>query len=44
MSFYHKSVGQRAAIVFAGPAVNYLFAVLILALLFMTAGSAIPRP
>ncbi|MDE0146779.1 MAG: RIP metalloprotease RseP [Rhodospirillaceae bacterium] len=38
VSFYHKSVGQRAAIVFAGPAVNYLFAVLILALLFMTAG------
>ena len=38
VSFYHKTVGQRAAIVFAGPAVNYLFAVLILALLFMTAG------
>ncbi len=38
VSFYHKSVGQRAAIVFAGPAVNYVFAVLILALLFMTAG------
>lgn len=38
VSFYHKSVGQRAAIVFAGPAVNYLFAVLVLALLFMTAG------
>ena len=38
VSFYHKNVAQRAAIVFAGPAVNYLFAVLILALLFMTAG------
>ena len=38
VSFYHKNVAQRAAIVFAGPAVNYLFAVLILAMLFMTAG------
>ena len=37
-SFHHKTVGQRAAIVFAGPAVNYLFAVLLLAGLFMTAG------
>lgn len=38
VSFYHKSVGQRAAIVFAGPFINYVFAVVVLALLFMTAG------
>lgn len=39
-SFYYKSVGQRAAIVFAGPAVNYVFAVLVLGLLFATGGQS----
>lgn len=38
VSFYHKRVGQRAAIVFAGPAVNYVFAVLVLGILFATGG------
>jgi len=31
VSFAHKSVGQRAAIVFAGPAINFIFAVIVLA-------------
>jgi len=30
VSFHHKSLGQRAAIVIAGPASNFLFAVLVL--------------
>jgi len=30
VSFHHKRLGQRAAIVFAGPAANFLFAVLVL--------------
>lgn len=29
-AFFAKSVGQRAAIVFAGPAINFIFAILIL--------------
>lgn len=41
VSFFHKSVGQRAAIVFAGPFINYVFAVVVLALLFMTAGQRV---
>lgn len=38
VSFAHKRLGQRAAIVFAGPAANFLFAIIVLAGLFMTAG------
>lgn len=38
VSFHHKTLLQRAAIVFAGPFVNYVFAVLAFAVLFMTAG------
>jgi regulator of sigma E protease len=37
-SFHYKRLGQRAAIVAAGPAANFLFAVLVLAILFMTFG------
>lgn len=37
-SFSDKSLGARAAIVFAGPAANYIFAIIILAGLFMTIG------
>ncbi len=42
VSFHHKTLGQRAAIVFAGPAINYLFAIAIFAVLAMVQGSAIP--
>jgi regulator of sigma E protease len=38
VSFSHKSLARRAAIVFAGPAANYIFAVIVLAGLFMTIG------
>lgn len=39
-SFPHKTLGQRAAIVAAGPAANYLFAIVVLAALFMTLGQS----
>jgi regulator of sigma E protease len=38
VSFHHKSVGQRSAIVAAGPAANFLFAVVVLAALFSLHG------
>jgi regulator of sigma E protease len=34
VSFRHKSLGRRAAIVFAGPAANFIFAIIVLACLF----------
>lgn len=37
-SFAFKTVGQRAAIVFAGPAINFLFAMLVLAVIAMSVG------
>lgn len=40
-SFFHKSLGQRAAIVVAGPAANYLFAMVLLAGLFATYGNPV---
>ena len=40
VSFQHKRLGQRAAIVFAGPFVNYLFAILVLGILFAIAGQS----
>jgi regulator of sigma E protease len=38
VSFHYKRLGQRTAIVAAGPAANFLFAVVVLAILFMTYG------
>ncbi len=38
VSFHHKPLGQRAAIVAAGPAANFLFAVVVLAIQFATYG------
>jgi regulator of sigma E protease len=38
VSFHCKRLGQRAAIVAAGPIANFLFAIVVLALLFMTYG------
>ncbi len=38
VSFHHKRLGQRAAIVAGGPAANFVFAIVVLALLFMTYG------
>ncbi|HEU0219102.1 MAG TPA: site-2 protease family protein, partial [Stellaceae bacterium] len=36
VSFHHKRLGQRAAIVGGGPLANFAFAILLLALLFAT--------
>jgi regulator of sigma E protease len=38
VAFHHKRLGQRAAIVAAGPVANFLFAIVVLAGLFMTQG------
>ncbi len=38
VSFHHKRVGQRAAIVLGGPAANFLFAIILFAILFATVG------
>jgi regulator of sigma E protease len=38
VSFHYKRLGQRVAIVAAGPAANFLFAVVVLAILFTTYG------
>lgn len=42
VSFAHKSLGQRAAIVAAGPIANFLFAIVVLALLFGILGNPMP--
>ena len=44
VSFKHKTIGQRAAIVFAGPAVNFLFAILVFWVTFMVVGRAVTEP
>lgn len=44
VSFKHKTVGQRMAIVFAGPAANYLFAFVIFTALYAIAGKAVVPP
>lgn len=38
VSFHHKSLGQRSAIVAAGPVANFIFAILIYAALFSLVG------
>jgi regulator of sigma E protease len=42
VSFHHKSLAQRAAVVVAGPAINFIFAIVAFAGLFMTLG--VPEP
>jgi regulator of sigma E protease len=44
VSFHHKSLGQRAAILFAGPAANFLFAIILLTGLFCTVGQQFTTP
>jgi regulator of sigma E protease len=44
VSFRHKRVGQRAAIVFAGPAANFIFGILGLAVMFMVMGQPVTEP
>lgn len=43
-SFKYKTLGQRSAIVFAGPAVNFLFAILVFFILFMFVGRPVTEP
>lgn len=38
VSFHHKSLAQRAAVVFAGPGINFLFAIVVFAGLFSIVG------
>lgn len=42
VSFHYKTVGQRAAIVAAGPIVNFIFAIFAFAILAGVVGTAIP--
>ncbi len=44
VSFHHKRLGQRASIVAAGPLANFLFAILLLAGLYMTVGQPTTAP
>jgi regulator of sigma E protease len=44
VAFFKKSVAKRSAIVFAGPAINFLFAILLLAGLYMAVGKPIVPP
>jgi regulator of sigma E protease len=43
-AFHKKSIGQRSAIVFAGPAANFLLAIVIFALLFVFVGQPFTSP
>lgn len=44
VSFHHKRVGQRAAIVAAGPAANFVFGIVVLAVMFMAYGQVMTVP
>ena len=44
VAFYTKHVAKRAAVVFAGPAINFLFAIAILAGLYITLGKPLTPP
>ena len=44
VAFFAKSPWQRMAIVFAGPAINFLFAIIVLAVLFASVGRPITPP
>jgi regulator of sigma E protease len=44
VSFHHKRVGQRAAIVAAGPIANFILAIILFAVLFATEGQPFTPP
>ena len=44
VSFKYKTLGQRSAIVFAGPAVNFLFAIVVFFFMFMAIGRPVTEP
>jgi regulator of sigma E protease len=43
-AFFAKPVAQRAAIVFAGPAINYIFAIIVMAFVFAINGQPLTPP
>lgn len=43
-AFFAQPIGKRAAIVFAGPAVNYIFAIIILSVLYVVQGQPFTPP
>lgn len=44
VAFYHKHVDKRIAIVAAGPAANYIFAIIVMTVLFMSYGQPFSPP
>jgi len=44
IAFYNKPVWKRASIVFAGPAINYIFAIIIMSCLFIFNGQPVTPP
>ena len=44
VSFKYKTLGQRSAIVFAGPAVNFIFAIAVFFIMFMSVGRPVTEP
>jgi regulator of sigma E protease len=44
VSFHHKTVGQRAAVVVAGPLANFVLAIVVLSVLFATDGQPFTPP
>lgn len=43
-AFFSKTVWQRAAIVFAGPAINFIFAIALLVILYTSVGKPVTPP
>jgi regulator of sigma E protease len=41
VSFHHKRLGQRAAIIAGGPAANFLFTIIVYSIMFMTVGHGV---
>lgn len=44
VAFYTQPVAVRAAVVIAGPAINFLFAIVVLAILYMAVGQPVTPP
>ena len=44
VSFHHKRLRQRAAIIAGGPGANFLFTIVVYSILFMTIGHAVTPP
>lgn len=44
VAFFSQSVGRRSAIVFAGPAINFLFAIVVMAGLYILHGQPVTPP